>query len=66
MKKPRISNPEVAAGKSYGFVEWFRPGDYDRTERILPDILASGASYLRTHLSGPNIWRPAAKHGLTG
>ncbi|TDK34309.1 NAD-dependent epimerase/dehydratase family protein [Rhizobium deserti] len=36
---------------SYGFAEWFRPGEYQRTEQILPDIIASGASYLRTHLS---------------
>lgn len=37
--------------RSYGFVEWFRPGEFERTEQILPGILASGASYLRTHLS---------------
>lgn len=37
--------------KPYGFVEWFRPGEYERTEELLPDLLASKASYLRTHLS---------------
>lgn len=35
----------------YGFVEWFRPGEYERTTETLPHLLKSGASYLRTHLS---------------
>ncbi|WP_336056412.1 NAD-dependent epimerase/dehydratase family protein [Nitratireductor sp. CH_MIT9313-5] len=37
--------------KDFGFVEWFRPGEYERTEQILPELQASGARYLRTHLS---------------
>ncbi|KFB10076.1 NAD-dependent epimerase/dehydratase family protein [Nitratireductor basaltis] len=37
--------------KDFGFVEWFRPGEYERTEQILPELKASGARYLRTHLS---------------
>lgn len=37
--------------KDFGFVEWFRPGEYERTEQILPELQASGACYLRTHLS---------------
>lgn len=47
--------------KSYGFVEWFRPGEYERTERVLPDILASGASYLRTHLSWAEYLAPGGE-----
>jgi CDP-paratose 2-epimerase len=35
----------------YGFVEWFRPGEYERVETLLPAIEASGARRLRTHLS---------------
>ncbi|OLP50227.1 NAD-dependent epimerase/dehydratase family protein [Allorhizobium taibaishanense] len=46
---------------SYGFVEWFRPGEYERTETILPDILASGASYLRTHLSWAEYLAPGGE-----
>lgn len=37
--------------RPFGFVEWFRPGEYERTEKVLPEIAASGARYLRTHLS---------------
>lgn len=48
---PRIDRP-------FGFVEWFRPGEYDRTEQILPEIEASGARYLRTHLSWAEFYAP--------
>ncbi|WP_075293228.1 NAD-dependent epimerase/dehydratase family protein [Pararhizobium arenae] len=61
MREPQIPHSEAATSKSYGFVEWFRPGDYDRTERILPDILASGASYLRTHLSWAEYLAPGGE-----
>jgi CDP-paratose 2-epimerase len=47
--------------RSYGFVEWFRPGEYDRTERVLPQIIASGASYLRTHLSWAEYLAPGGE-----
>lgn len=47
--------------KSYGFVEWFRPGEYERTERLLPEILKSGASYLRTHLSWAEYLAPGGE-----
>ncbi len=35
----------------YGFVEWFRPGEYQRTEEVLNGLVASGASHLRMQLS---------------
>jgi len=35
----------------FGFVEWFRPGEYDRVEALLPGLIASGARHLRTHVS---------------
>ncbi len=44
--------------QQFGFVEWFRPGEYERTEEILPEIVASGASYLRTHLSWAEYLAP--------
>ncbi|MFD1745560.1 NAD-dependent epimerase/dehydratase family protein [Rhizobium helianthi] len=47
--------------REFGFVEWFRPGEYERTERIFPDILASGASYLRTHLSWAEYLAPGGE-----
>jgi CDP-paratose 2-epimerase len=50
-----------STNRSYGFVEWFRPGEYERTERLLPDILASGAGYLRTHLSWAEYLAPGGE-----
>ena len=45
----------------YGFVEWFRPGEFDRVEEVLPRLLASGASYLRTHLSWAEYHAPGGR-----
>ncbi|WP_064686515.1 NAD-dependent epimerase/dehydratase family protein [Rhizobium bangladeshense] len=47
--------------RRFGFVEWFRPGEHERTEAVLPDILASGASYLRTHLSWAEYLAPGGE-----
>jgi CDP-paratose 2-epimerase len=49
------------AGRQFGFVEWFRPGEFERTERLLPSIIASGASYLRTHLSWAEYLAPGGE-----
>lgn len=54
-------SPTFPAGRSFGFVEWFRPGEYERTERLLPDILKSGASSLRTHLSWAEYLAPGGE-----
>jgi CDP-paratose 2-epimerase len=48
-------------GRRFGFVEWFRPGEFERTEEVLPGILASGASYLRTHLSWAEYLAPGGE-----
>ncbi len=47
-----------ASGKLYGFVEWFRPGDYERVESTLAGVLAAGGSSLRTHLSWAEYLTP--------
>ncbi|WP_434714041.1 NAD-dependent epimerase/dehydratase family protein (plasmid) [Rhizobium sp. YTUHZ045] len=47
--------------RQFGFVEWFRPGEYERAEVALPDILGSGASYLRTHLSWAEYLAPGGR-----
>ncbi|PDS99495.1 NAD-dependent dehydratase [Rhizobium sp. S9] len=47
--------------RQFGFVEWFRPGEYERTEIVLPDMLRSGASYLRTHLSWAEYLAPGGQ-----
>jgi CDP-paratose 2-epimerase len=36
---------------TFGFVEWFRPGEHDRVLAAIEGMQAAGASYLRTHLS---------------
>lgn len=51
MTKPLPRRAASRRQRPYGFVEWFRPGEYERTEELLPALLSSGASYLRTHLS---------------
>ncbi|WP_377298085.1 NAD-dependent epimerase/dehydratase family protein [Rhizobium sp. SGZ-381] len=55
------STAAKSATGEFGFVEWFRPGEFERTERLLPDILKSGASYLRTHLSWAEYLAPGGE-----
>ncbi|MBT9370883.1 NAD-dependent epimerase/dehydratase family protein [Rhizobium sp. CSW-27] len=57
----RGASPETSSARSYGFVEWFRPGEYERAERVLPELLAGGASYLRTHLSWAEYLAPGGE-----
>lgn len=47
--------------KGFGFVEWFRPGDYERTEAILAELSVSGAEHLRTHLSWAEYLAPGGE-----
>lgn len=49
------------ANKDFGFVEWFRPGEYERAERVLPALMASGAGHLRTHLSWAEYLAPGGE-----
>ncbi|AXQ94300.1 GDP-mannose 4,6-dehydratase [Cereibacter azotoformans] len=44
--------------RDFGFVEWFRPGDHERVEEALEGLSASGARYLRTHLSWAEYLAP--------
>ncbi|WP_410216291.1 NAD-dependent epimerase/dehydratase family protein [Paracoccus sp. (in: a-proteobacteria)] len=45
----------------FGFVEWFRPGEYDRVEALLPALVASGARHLRTHVSWAEYHSPGGQ-----
>lgn len=45
----------------YGFVEWFRPGEYDRVEALMPALVASGARHLRTHVSWAEYHAPGGQ-----
>ncbi|MGN6549529.1 MAG: SDR family NAD(P)-dependent oxidoreductase [Pararhizobium sp.] len=42
----------------FGFVEWFRPGEYERVEAELDDMAGTGATYLRSHLSWAEYLAP--------
>ena len=44
--------------RTYGFVEWFRPGEHDRVEQVVDGLLDAGARLLRTHLSWAEYHRP--------
>lgn len=61
MKEAATSTSASVGSKQFGFVEWFRPGEYSRTEEVLPRLLASGASYLRTHLSWAEYLAPGGE-----
>ena len=39
------------AGPAIGMVEWFRPGEHDRADRVLDDLQALGVRELRTGIS---------------
>lgn len=47
--------------KPFGFVEWFRPGDYERVEETLAGALGAGASQLRTHVSWAEYLAPGGE-----
>ncbi len=47
--------------RPFGFVEWFRPGEYDRVTETLPGLKASGATALRTHLSWAEYLAPGGE-----
>lgn len=57
MSEPPRRGPE----SSFGFVEWFRPGEYARTEACLDQLAGSGACYLRTHLSWAEYHAPGGE-----
>ena len=46
---------------TYGFVEWFRPGEHERTARALDGMKRAGARYLRTHLSWAEYHAPGGR-----
>lgn len=48
-------------GTDFGLVEWFRPGDYARTEQVLAELSAGGGSYLRTHVSWAEYLAPGGE-----
>src|SRR5690348_3779046 len=45
-------------GPRLGMLEWFRPGEHDRVDRVLEDIAALGVSELRTGISWADVCTP--------
>jgi len=55
-------NPRSPASRQeFGFVEWFRPGQKERTEASLCGMREAGARYLRTHLSWAEFLAPGGE-----
>ncbi|MGV3651282.1 MAG: GDP-mannose 4,6-dehydratase, partial [Devosia sp.] len=46
------------APAGFGFVEWFRPGDREKTKATIEAITATGAASIRTHLSWAEYLTP--------
>ena len=46
-----MKTPAQGLPKNLGIVEWFRPGEHDRVERVLADIGSIGSKRLRTGIS---------------
>jgi CDP-paratose 2-epimerase len=47
-----------------GFVEWFRPGEHERVERVIADLEALGVRSLRTGLSWAEWYTPEGRAWL--
>jgi CDP-paratose 2-epimerase len=47
--------------KDFGFVEWFRIGEYDRVHQAIAGLQDVGARYLRTHLSWAEYHAPGGE-----
>ena len=61
MTSPNLGSDRSSAGKTFGFVEWFRPGERERSEKIMAELEASSATYLRTHLSWAEYLAPGGE-----
>lgn len=48
----------MSAGRDFGFVEWFRPGEHDRVLKAIEGMQSVGARYVRTHLSWATYHTP--------
>src|SRR5437764_183051 len=51
MKRGGASGTAKASASRIGLVEWFRPGEYERVERVLADAKALEVEDLRTGIS---------------
>src|SRR4051794_11066425 len=49
---PRDPGPRI------GMLEWFRPGEHDRVDRVLDDLNTLGVRELRTAIAWADAWTP--------
>ncbi|MCX2721451.1 NAD-dependent epimerase/dehydratase family protein [Roseibium salinum] len=61
MSRDLLQSEKSPGDQQFGFVEWFRPGDYERTEQIISELERSSAAYLRTHLSWAEYLAPGGE-----
>src|SRR3954467_12285921 len=51
-RRPRSApTPPRTKGASIGMLEWFRPGDHDRVDRVLDELAVLGVKDLRAGIS---------------
>src|SRR5437879_96392 len=50
--------PRTTTGPIIGMLEWFRPGEHDRVDRVIDDLRALGVTELRTGISWADAWTP--------
>jgi CDP-paratose 2-epimerase len=48
---PKTGPGDRNGGATVGMLEWFRPGEHDRVDRVLDDLRALGVTHLRTGIS---------------
>jgi CDP-paratose 2-epimerase len=53
-KAPRRARQ--SGGTTIGMLEWFRPGEHDRVDRVLDDMETLGVTELRTGISWADAW----------
>ena len=58
MKGTGVVSTKLKLPEQVGIVEWFRPGEYQRVERLLADLKQIGASRLRTGVSWADWFTP--------
>src|SRR3982751_4312689 len=54
----RGSSRKQNDGPALGMLEWFRPGEHDRVDRVLEDLQTLGITELRTGISWADAWTP--------
>ncbi|HSV16247.1 MAG TPA: GDP-mannose 4,6-dehydratase, partial [Tepidisphaeraceae bacterium] len=51
MNTKKNNRPAPRVARTVGMLEWFRPGEHDRVDRVLADLHALGVTELRTGVS---------------